>query len=132
MNWTKKASQIKTPIMNETVKKQLVQFIVDMYEIDSVEKLFLDTREQPICIARQICMFMIMEYGEESAATVGPYFDKDRTTAIHAYKVVTKEYQTNRGFAAKLDIIIEKYNNLADIVEKYNKLTKEYVPLPAE
>jgi chromosomal replication initiation ATPase DnaA len=132
MNWTKEPPPIKTPIMSEDIKKPLIKFIADMYEIEHVEDLYLDTRKHPYCPARQVAMFMIMEYGEENAATVGPYFIKDRTTALHAHKTVTKEYQTNRGFAAKLDIIIDKYNSLVDIVEEYNKLTNKSVPLPTD
>ena len=131
MNWTKEPPQIKASTMNEEVKTRLIRFIADMYEIENVEDLFLDTRRYPICPARQVCMFMMMEYGEENPAITGPYFNRDRTTAMHAFKTITTEYQKNKGFAAKLDIIIEKYNDLVDIVEKYNMLMDKPVSLPA-
>ena len=112
MNWTQKPSLTKEKTMNEDVKTQLIRFIADMFEVEKIEDLSIKTRKQPICIARQVCMFMLMEYGEEHASIVGPAFKVDRTSANHAFKTVTNEYRTNKKFNAKLDIIIEKFFTL--------------------
>jgi hypothetical protein len=70
-----------------------------------VEKLSEDTRKRNIVKPRQIAMSLSHEFKTGSDEVIGKSFGRDRTTVIHALKIVKRDYDTNPSYACEFNKI---------------------------
>jgi chromosomal replication initiation ATPase DnaA len=73
--------------------------------------LFEKTRQGSVCKARQVCMFMMREYNNNTLHDIGLFFGLEHATALHAYRVTTTRYKNEKPFRQMLDEVIEAWYN---------------------
>ncbi len=108
----------------ETAKNLLKSLIQSPFNVASVEKIiktvasfynlqekyiFEATRRKEIVRPRQIAMFLLREELKNSFPFISKKFNgKDHTTAIYAYKKITKEISINNKLSEEIDLIKQK------------------------
>jgi len=56
-------------------------------------RLYEKTRKAPVVFARNLVIWYCLEYVNSSPAFAGKIFEKDHATAIHAKKMIEKDYK---------------------------------------
>ena len=86
----------------------LIDYVSNKFGIASW-RLFKNTRKREVCNARQVCMFMLKEYGEGKPSLIADYFGKDRVTVLHAVRVTTGHYQKEKDYRNLIDDVIDAW-----------------------
>jgi len=96
----KNAKLKKTINPNQVIKK-----IANFYNMN--ERLFLEkTRKKEVVRPRQIAMFVLREYFNNSYPDIGRRFGgKDHTTAMHSYEKILNELKTNQHLNEEITAI---------------------------
>lgn len=88
-------------------KKDVINTITSFFEINK-EDLLSKSRKKKVALPRQITMFIFKKELKMSYPEIGEYFQRDHTTALHAFKKIEKDIKNNQR--TKEDI--EYLNNL--------------------
>jgi chromosomal replication initiator protein len=92
--------------------KKIVQAVSDFYDLKGKE-VFEESRKKEIVKPRQIIMFLLRKELKYSFPAIGRMFrGKDHTTAIHAFRKIEKEAETDESFAEEMNLIREKLYSL--------------------
>lgn len=75
----------------------IISVVSKDFKIDA-DRMFVHAKPVPICLPRQICMQLFYEVLGYSDTQAGAVFNKDRTTCLHAVKVVHNFIDTNKEF----------------------------------
>ncbi|MEA3341771.1 MAG: chromosomal replication initiator protein DnaA [Chloroflexota bacterium] len=88
--------------------KQLVKMVADFYEI-KMDDLIAGGRRKELSVPRQIAMYLLREELDCSYPTIGDELGgRDHTTAMHAYKKITKEVEQEGRIKQEIDLIKER------------------------
>ncbi|MBU3942714.1 chromosomal replication initiator protein DnaA [Patescibacteria group bacterium] len=94
-------SKIVTP-------KKIIQSVVDFYDLKEKD-LLTSCRKKEIVRPRQIAMYLLREDLKSSFPFIGRRFNgKDHTTAIHSYKKICREVETDKNLVDELELIRER------------------------
>ncbi len=84
---------------------KIAELVAKYYNIPK-EKLSEKTRKRDIVQARQISMYLAKKYTKTSLSTIGRKIgNKDHSTVLHSYKVVSDLLKTNKKFKLELEEI---------------------------
>jgi len=88
--------------------KQLVKMVADFYEI-KLDDLIAGGRKKELAVPRQIAMYLLREELDCSYPTIGDELGgRDHTTAMHAYKKVTREVDQEGRIKQEIELIKER------------------------
>jgi chromosomal replication initiator protein len=98
---------ISTPSKVVNAKK-IIQVVAEFYDLKEKEILSF-SRKKEIVKPRQIAMYLLRKELKSSFLFIGRRFNgKDHTTAIHAYKKITKELEKNDQLGEELNLIRQR------------------------
>ncbi len=82
--------------INKEVTPDVIQrTVADYYDLD-VDKLSSSTRRRQVVLARQISMFLVKEYTDQSLKAIGRMFgNRDHSTVLYSIKTVKDLMETN-------------------------------------
>jgi chromosomal replication initiator protein len=84
-----------TEINKEVTPEVIQRTVADYYDLD-VEKLASATRRRQVVLARQISMFLVKEYTDQSLKAIGRMFGgRDHSTVLYSIKTVKDLMETN-------------------------------------
>ena len=84
-----------TEINKEVTPDVIQRTVAEYYNLD-VEKLASATRRRHVVLARQISMFLVKQYTEESLKSIGRMFGgRDHSTVLYSIKTVKDLMETN-------------------------------------
>lgn len=84
-----------TEINKEVTPDVIQRTVADYYNLD-VENLASATRRRQVVLARQISMFLVKQYTEESLKSIGRMFGgRDHSTVLYSIKTVKDLMETN-------------------------------------
>jgi len=88
--------------------KKIIQTVVEFYDLKERD-LSTTSRKKEIVRPRQIAMYLLREELESSFPFIGRKFNgKDHTTAIHSYKKICRELQTDKKLEEEIELIKER------------------------
>jgi len=100
-------SFINSPF-NVATPKKVIRTVADFYNLPN-KNIFEQTRKKEIVRPRQIAMFLLRQELKNSFPSIARNFNgKDHTTAIYAYKKITKEINTNNKLSEEIDLIKQR------------------------
>ena len=92
--------------------KKIVQTVCDFFDLKEKE-IFDVTRKKEVVKPRQVVMFLLRDELKYSFPAIGRMFKgKDHTTAIHAFKKIKKEAESNGDFAQEIELLRKKIYGL--------------------
>jgi chromosomal replication initiator protein len=84
-----------TEINKEVTPDVIQRTVAEYYNLD-VENLASATRRRHVVLARQISMFLVKQYTEESLKSIGRMFGgRDHSTVLYSIKTVKDLMETN-------------------------------------
>lgn len=84
-----------TEINKEVTPEVIQRTVADYYNLE-VEKLASATRRRQVVLARQISMFLVKEYTDQSLKAIGRMFGgRDHSTVLYSIKTVRDLMETN-------------------------------------
>lgn len=84
-----------TEINKEVTPDVIQRTVADYYDLE-VEKLASATRRRQVVLARQISMFLVKEYTDQSLKAIGRMFGgRDHSTVLYSIKTVRDLMETN-------------------------------------
>lgn len=84
-----------TEINKEVTPEVIQRTVADYYDLE-VEKLASATRRRQVVLARQISMFLVKEYTDQSLKAIGRMFGgRDHSTVLYSIKTVKDLMETN-------------------------------------
>ena len=84
-----------TEINKEVTPDVIQRTVAEYYNLD-VENLASATRRRQVVLARQISMFLVKQYTEESLKSIGRMFGgRDHSTVLYSIKTVKDLMETN-------------------------------------
>ena len=84
-----------TEINKEVTPEVIQRTVADYYNLE-VEKLASATRRRQVVLARQISMFLVKEYTDQSLKSIGRMFGgRDHSTVLYSIKTVKDLMETN-------------------------------------
>lgn len=88
--------------------KRIIEIVADFYDLR--EKDLMDSsRKKEIVKSRQVAMYLLREELKSSFPFIGRKFKgKDHTTAIHSYKKIVREIQTDKKLEEEVGLIRER------------------------
>ena len=66
------------------------------------------SQKRECVLARQVCIYIDLEYGDKSLSKSASRFNKDHSTAVHSRTVINNLLDTDKEFKQKLNQIINK------------------------
>lgn len=105
------ASILETKKEAVLTKKDIVSIVINFFEINK-EDLMSKSRKKKVALPRQIIMFFFKQNLRMSYPEIGEYFKRDHTTALHAFKKITKEIDTNSKLAADIEYIKKSLSSI--------------------
>ncbi len=88
--------------------RKIIQVVADFYDLKEREILNA-SRKKEIVRPRQIAMFLLRQELKSSFPSIGRKFDgKDHTTAIHSYKKILREVETDKKLEEEIVLIKEQ------------------------
>jgi chromosomal replication initiator protein len=109
-------SLLKNIIFNPTkivTPKKILQVVAEFYDLKEKD-LLTSSRKQEYVYPRQIVMYLLRKELKSSYPFIGRKLGgKDHTTAIHAYKKITKEIEKEKRCEEEISLIKQRlYNNI--------------------
>ncbi len=93
---------------NVTTPKKIIETVASFYNMEEGD-LFKKTRKREIVRPRQIAMFLLREELNNSFPSIGRKFGgKDHTTAIYAFKKISKKVEKNNKLAEEVELIKQR------------------------
>ena len=99
------SSTIEVKLSNQILTADKVLKAVCQVCGTAKEDIFSRSREKNISISRQILMYLLKEELEMSYPSIGKFFKRDHSTALHGHKSVLKKLDTDHKLKQKLNII---------------------------
>src|SRR3989344_1561524 len=91
--------------------KKIIQGVAEFYDLKDKD-LLLESRKKEIVGPRQIAMYLDRKEMKGSFPFIGRKFGgKDHTTAIHAYRKISKEVEKNEGLTEEISLIRQRIYN---------------------
>lgn len=91
-----------------TNAKKIIQTVADFYDLKERE-IYNPSRKKEIVRPRQIAMYLLRQETKYSYPYIGRKFKrKDHTTAIHAYKKINREMETNAKLLEEITLIRQR------------------------
>jgi chromosomal replication initiator protein len=87
-----------------------------------LERLYTRSRFTDVRKVRQVSMFFMKDFTKLTWREIGDYFNRDHATAIHSYKVVMNECQTNADYR----------NEITELRGSFIKISKNNKIIPVE
>jgi chromosomal replication initiator protein len=78
---------------------------VSEYYKPELERLYTRSRLTEVRKVRQISMFFLRDYTDLTWQQISNYFNRDHATAMHAYKAVANEFETNARYRKEINEI---------------------------
>ena len=72
-------------------------------------------RTQHVAFARQLCMFIVRDVTTMSFPLIGEMFDRDLSTAIHAFNLITRRIKSDQAFAGAIRKLVARVRVAAGI-----------------
>ena len=114
---------------------EIINKVTDYYQPE-LEKLYTRSRFTDVRRVRQVSMFFMKDMTPLTWKQIADYFNRDHATAIHSYRVVLNEYQTNNEYREQINEIraslLRYQKNRRDIPVEYalmEKFGKQLIPL---
>jgi len=83
---------------------QIINKVSDYYHPE-LGRLYTKSRLTDVRRVRQISMFFMKDLTNLTWGQIGDYFNRDHATAIHSYKVVLNEFETDAIYRHDINII---------------------------
>ena len=91
--------------------RKIIQVVVGFYDLKERD-LLTTSRKKEIVKPRQIAMYLLREELKSSFPFIGRKFNgKDHTTAIHSYKKICRELETDKQLEEELELIKERLHS---------------------
>jgi len=87
-------------------KKDIITSVIGFFELTK-EELMSKSRKKKVALPRQVAMFLFKRELKMSYPEIGEYFNRDHTTALHAYNKINKDIQNNSRLSSDLDYIMK-------------------------
>jgi len=88
--------------------RKVIQMVADFYDLKERD-LLTTSRKKEIVKPRQIAMYLLREELKNSFPFIGRRFNgKDHTTAIHSYKKILREIETDKKLEEEISLIKEQ------------------------
>lgn len=87
-------------------KKDIISSVLSFFEITK-EDLMSKSRKKKVALPRQITMFLFKKELKMSYPEIGEYFDRDHTTALHAFNKISSDLKNNSKTASDIDYIMK-------------------------
>lgn len=114
---------------------EIIEKVSDYYKPE-LERLYAKSRQTDVRKVRQISMFFMKDFTELTWKQIGDYFNRDHATAMHAYKVVLNECETDPKYRRDITELRASFvrinKNRRDIPVDYvlmEILGKQLIPL---
>jgi len=87
-------------------KKDIIASVINFFEI-AKEDLMSKSRKKKVALPRQIIMYLFKKELKMSYPEIGEYFNRDHTTALHAFNKISKDIKTSSKINSDLEYIIK-------------------------
>lgn len=94
---------------NVLTKKDIISAVLSFFEI-SKEDLMSKSRKKKVALPRQITMFLFKRDLKMSYPEIGEYFNRDHTTALHAFNKISQDIKSNTKINSDIEHIIKTLN----------------------
>lgn len=94
---------------NVLTKKDIISAVLSFFEI-SKEDLMSKSRKKKVALPRQIIMFLFKRDLKMSYPEIGEYFNRDHTTALHAFNKISQDIKSNTKINNDIEHIIKTLN----------------------
>lgn len=86
-------------------KKDIINSTLNFFEITK-EDLMSKSRKKKVALPRQIVMFLFKKELKMSYPEIGEYFQRDHTTALHAFNKIANDIKNNSKTGNDIDYIL--------------------------
>lgn len=87
-------------------KKDIIDSVLNFFEITK-EDLMSKSRKKKVALPRQITMFLFKRELKMSYPEIGEYFQRDHTTALHAFNKISKDMSENSKTTGDIEYILK-------------------------
>ncbi|MDX9913473.1 MAG: chromosomal replication initiator protein DnaA [Candidatus Moranbacteria bacterium] len=87
-------------------KKDIINSTINFFEINK-EDLMSKSRKKRVALPRQIIMFLFKRELKMSYPEIGEYFQRDHTTALHAFNKISNDIKNNSKINGDIEYIIK-------------------------
>jgi chromosomal replication initiator protein len=88
--------------------KRIIQIVAEFYDLKDKD-ILATSRKKEIVKPRQIAMYLLRQELKNSFPFIGRKFNgKDHTTAIHSYKKIVREIETDKKLEEEIGLIKER------------------------
>ncbi|HBI17377.1 MAG: Chromosomal replication initiator protein DnaA [Candidatus Moranbacteria bacterium GW2011_GWF2_34_56] len=87
-------------------KKDIIESVLNFFEITK-EDLMSKSRKKKVALPRQITMFLFKKELKMSYPEIGEYFQRDHTTALHAFNKISKDVSGNSKINGDIEYILK-------------------------
>lgn len=89
-------------------KKDILDSVISFFEL-SKDDLMSKSRKKKVALPRQITMFLFKKELKMSYPEIGEYFQRDHTTALHAFNKIEKDIENNSKIKNDIEHIIKNF-----------------------
>lgn len=89
-------------------KKDIIDSVIGFFEINK-DDLMSKSRKKKVALPRQILMYLFKKELKMSYPEIGEYFQRDHTTALHAFNKIEKDIENNLKIKTDIDHIIKNF-----------------------
>ncbi|MFZ2154470.1 MAG: chromosomal replication initiator protein DnaA [Candidatus Moraniibacteriota bacterium] len=89
-------------------KKDIIDAVLGFFEITK-DDLLSKSRKKKVALPRQIVMFLFKKELKMSYPEIGEYFQKDHTTALHAFNKINNGLKDNSKISSDLEYISKSF-----------------------
>ncbi len=87
-------------------KKDIIGSVISFFEITK-EDLMSKSRKKKVALPRQISMFLFKRELKMSYPEIGEYFQRDHTTALHAFNKINKDMSNDSKINSDIEYILK-------------------------
>lgn len=88
----------------------IINIIIEHYGV-TLEEITSMNRSKKVAKVRFICMYLCRKITNSSFSEIGDKVGKDRTSAMHGFKKIEKELETDVSLQNEIDILMKIINN---------------------
>jgi len=101
-------SVLNSKIESAITKKDIINSVLNFFEITK-EDLMSKSRKKKVSLPRQITMFLFKKELKMSYPEIGEYFQRDHTTALHAFNKIKNGIESNSKLNNDIEHIIKNF-----------------------
>lgn len=102
------SSVLSSKIESAITKKDIINSVLNFFEITK-DDLMSKSRKKKVSLPRQITMFLFKKELKMSYPEIGEYFQKDHTTALHAFNKIKNNIESNSKLNNDIEHIIKNF-----------------------